>query len=649
VRQTVFQLVSVCCALLLVSGCNYKSSFPPAKQDANLEVRTDDETAAEDENRDGDVKAKASEQAERASGQANDNHSADADNSKLGSSDLSADETDNEKKSDAAKSESENQPPPATVDVTSKRLLILTRRGPLIVDWRISVDGRSMHESVQAHLQQIFQRADTNGDGKATWQEVQASPLFQSGRLGNTMFEADADINNLLRRFDLNRNSLFDIQEAPRFLTGLNSGTDLFQLSGGSSSQRFSDSPLLELLDTDEDGVLSQTECQRAAVTLGNQDPNGDEILFPADISPLESGTVRSTKATDKAFLLDQRDSWQNVIYAIENHYARNYEFDEDSFLLTPGLLAKLDLNADRSIDKNEAPLLAQIAPHLILKASLGAAIDAAQQRLVFEWFDPVLRNAVMKTLADGSLLIDLHEVSLVVSVSDLAGVIDYGQQATVTLTALDTDGNGYLEEAEIEASPLGAMIDFELADADENNKLFSDEIAAFLREQAPGSFNRVSASVTDVADPVFHAVDKNLDRRLTAREIQNAGTTIWQYDLNQDGLVAADEFPEVIMLTLTRGSSQDFAPLPQLANFAAVDTARLPNWFLQMDRNGDQDISRNEFLGNPAQFAALDVNQNGFISADEIEPPDEEPVEEPASEDKSDETKPPSSLESVN
>jgi hypothetical protein len=43
-----------------------------------------------------------------------------------------------------------------------------------------------------------------------------------------------------------------------------------------------------------------------------------------------------------------------------------------------------------------------------------------------------------------------------------------------------------------------------------------------------------------------------------------------------------------------------------------------LADWFKRMDRNGDGDLSRREFLGTPAQFAELDVDGDGLISSQE-------------------------------
>jgi hypothetical protein len=88
---------------------------------------------------------------------------------------------------------------------------------------------------------------------------------------------------------------------------------------------------------------------------------------------------------------------------------------------------------------------------------------------------------------------------------------------------------------------------------------------------------------------------------------------------LNRDDQIKSEELPSSITLAVTRGT----APANRrIVEAAAASTTKLcgPDWYYHMDRNGDGDLSRNEFLGTADRFHRLDSNQDGFLELQESE-----------------------------
>jgi Ca2+-binding EF-hand superfamily protein len=183
-----------------------------------------------------------------------------------------------------------------------------------------------------------------------------------------------------------------------------------------------------------------------------------------------------------------------------------------------------------------------------------------------------------------------------------------------------DSDGNGYLDRTESARAPYFDA-QFARFDRDADGKMFEAELIASAAGEILTALSRTSVSVENRGRDLFEILDTSRDRRISRREFLDSLDRFSLWDANNDGQLAEQEVPQLYQLEFERGAP----PLPSLVGFnrrnnrGANEPAMAgPVWFQRMDRNGDGDVSRTEFIGTPAQFEALDANQDALIDAPE-------------------------------
>ena len=204
------------------------------------------------------------------------------------------------------------------------------------------------------------------------------------------------------------------------------------------------------------------------------------------------------------------------------------------------------------------------------------------------------------------------------------------------TFVMIDGDRNQYLDETEF-AGIVGAMQqsgangDFATVDQNSDKMVTRDELFSFVERDLMAAASRIEVTVKQDGKTLFSLLDANQDRRLSAREIKSGTAVLQKYDLNADGSFAETELGTEYVLTLGLGRSelrrnsgmmtmQTMAMNSGDAVLPGLEGLDGPEWFRRMDRNQDGDVSVREFLGTSTQFAALDTDQDGLMSASEAE-----------------------------
>ena len=121
--------------------------------------------------------------------------------------------------------------------------------------------------------------------------------------------------------------------------------------------------------------------------------------------------------------------------------------------------------------------------------------------------------------------------------------------------------------------------------------------------------------------NPLLRLIDHDQDHRLTLRERRELAGLLAALDRDEDGQVAAAEMPIPIRFAVTLGPQVHTLlaqPTGAARAIAPREVPAAPSWFTSMDKNGDGDLSRGEFLGTSEQFGQIDADADGLVSVRE-------------------------------
>jgi Ca2+-binding EF-hand superfamily protein len=544
----------------------------------------------------------------------------------------------------------------------SQDLVYLGDKRPVVLRLRLQLDGKSFQAPWQSALKELIAFYDRNGDGVLDEKEAARLPApqellqgvqfrgrigFGGGRVAMRFQDIDADGDGKVTSEELDAYYRKQgvgpllVQPAPQVqATSADVLTDI----------------LFNLLDTNKDGKLSKEELLAAEKTLRKFDSDDDELVSANELLQARTGTnpqpapaVRqvvppglrgsTTGLPDSSpFFVVQHDGSprrfdqrMKLADKIVKHYDKdnNGKLDRDEIGLDRNDFDRLDANHDGQLDVTELLKILNLPPDAEMVLRLGRVDRNEAAAEVVSTSKVVVRKSANGTitLAVGRAEIELSPLQGGAVVSNGPAVQQFYLQV---FRAIDKDKKGFVEKDQLKDQQGQFQLlqgVFDAADRDGDGKLTEKELTAYLDLEVRLAASPLTLSVGENGRGLFELLDTNRDGKLGIRELRTAWERLKVYDQDGDGCLSRNELPRQFQVSVSQGAANPFGRAGvvllnggrgRFVDRPAATTKAGPLWFRMMDRNGDGDVSRREWLGTRAEFDRIDTDGDGLISLEE-------------------------------
>jgi Ca2+-binding EF-hand superfamily protein len=523
--------------------------------------------------------------------------------------------------------------------------IFLADGGPILLRFRVRIDGKPLRAAWNAFLNDVFEYLDANGDGVVDENEIENLPNmntlfnnngfpFQGRGRGPAVEKLEGEITRERLGELYRKQGLVPIQFGLSNDGGMVVGAPGRGGRGRGMAGQTADQRLFELLDTNSDGKLSAAELAAAPKLLDRLDRDENEILSQAELleqNTPTNGAVFYTQVggmtTDSQVfvLVGAGMSRLDMANKLLTKYASGLPATRKQLGLSEAVFARLDIDHNGKLDVSEVARFANRSADLELSFWISSGDRSVLKVLAPNGRKSPLADAV-KTGPGGELLLHTRDTRLCFTEprEDTGMRVNFNNskaQIENQFRRADRNKDGYLSEDEARSTFFGPV--FERIDRNKDGKISLDEINDYVdrMNRLTQSANRscVVVRVQDQGQGLFNLMDRDSKGELGLRDLRSAVNLLAEYDRNGDGFLETSEIPRSYRLESRLGRPTGFV-LRGMGNRSPTrrQPTQGPLWFRKMDRNGDGDVSRKEFLGSDEDFRRLDTDGDGLISLEE-------------------------------
>ncbi|XZE19591.1 EF-hand domain-containing protein [Pirellulaceae bacterium SH449] len=497
-------------------------------------------------------------------------------------------------------------------------MLLLLPDGPIHFRLFVTDGDHPLRAKREQYVDRLIKTLDTDQDGQLSRQETAKHPLFVMGR----RFDDNPFLQSLRTRKPYTRH---EIDLAVERSAG--------QLMSYRQENVVADQDLsvFRVLDQDESGLIDAAEMRLAASRIAALDFDMDQCITFDEFLPNQTATPSLVVVTSldqeapKSILSELlRDAREPTMPA---RLVRMYDKDRDAHLTAQELgwpqdrFSILDADHDGKLNMQELSQIANAHPDAVFSVNLGEAtekIPAGMQTLHANLDSDSKQDSQS---ADGYFTMSRSHINLSVGYRHRDPLREARENAITVFNTIDVDANGYLDMDEIAEHQRFARYLFEAMDRDNDGRVFAEEMLDYVREYTEPATTTCQVTLIDSGNGFFQLLDQNNDGRISIRELRTLEQRLREL-ANNEGVINPSRMRQSFRIEIQRGGISLFGKVSR-TSATEVTTASLrpptgPMWFQRMDRNGDGDITWDEFLGPRHVFHEIDTDQDGLIDADE-------------------------------